>query len=533
MLVGELAGQDQGPAAALHRARPGPFLQITNIGSAGVQQGIYDIALDPDFASNRFYYVFYTLGSPNHDRVSRFTANAALTGTVPGSEFVLYEDPQNANAEHHGGSLNFDNDGKLLFTTGEHFDPSLSQDLTSPRGKVHRINPDGTVPTDNPFYDGAGPEHRLDLGPRAAQPVPRLLRRARPAATTSPTSAATIPRPPRRRSTSAQRAPTTAGPTARATARRPAQSPLFSYPHNGRDASITGGFVYHGTQFPSQLSTAPTSTPTTPRTGSGGCGSMPTAPSPATFNFEPADGSVDGPYGDIVYLAEGPDGALVLRRPRLLRRRRHVRRQQDPADQLHPARTRPRWCTRRRTRPPGRRRSTVTSRAPARPTRGPAAHLLVELRRRHHLHRRQPDAHLRAPGAVPGPADRLRRRQQLDLHADRDQRGQRAHRDDPSPDRRDRSSRPGDLISFSGDGTDPDDGSLPEQRLHLEHRLSPRRPRPSRGPRSRASAAAASRSRPRATTSAEHPLPDHAHGQDSDGLTSTQLGDRPPATRST
>ena len=73
---------------------PALFLQITNIGSAGVQQGIYDIALDPSFATNHFYYVFYTLGSPNHDRVSRFTANATLTGTVAGSEFVLYEDPQ-------------------------------------------------------------------------------------------------------------------------------------------------------------------------------------------------------------------------------------------------------------------------------------------------------------------------------------------------------------------------------------------------------------------------------------------------------
>ena len=28
-------------------------------------------------------------------------------------------------------------------------------------------------------------------------------------------------------------------------------NPIYSYPHNGRDASITGGFVYHGTQFPS------------------------------------------------------------------------------------------------------------------------------------------------------------------------------------------------------------------------------------------------------------------------------------------
>ncbi len=35
--------------------------------------------------------------------------------------------------------------------------PPNAQDLTNPRGKIHRINPDGTVPTDNPFYDGAGP----------------------------------------------------------------------------------------------------------------------------------------------------------------------------------------------------------------------------------------------------------------------------------------------------------------------------------------------------------------------------------------
>ena len=136
---------------------PTPFLQLTNIGSAGVQQGIYDIALDPNFATNRYYYVFYTLGSPNRDRLSRFTANATLTGTVPGSEVVLYQDPQDANAEHHGGAINFGNDGKIYFTTGEHFDAADAQILTNPRGKILRFNPDGTVPTDNPFYDGAGP----------------------------------------------------------------------------------------------------------------------------------------------------------------------------------------------------------------------------------------------------------------------------------------------------------------------------------------------------------------------------------------
>src|SRR4051812_934476 len=157
MLVAELQGKIKVLPPPYTVASPTLFLQITNIGQAGVQQGIYDLVLDPAFTTNHYYYVFYTLGTPNHDRVSRFTANAALDGTVPGSEFVLYEDPQDANAEHHGGALNFANDGKLLFTTGEHFVPSAAPLLTSPRGKVHRINTDGTAPTDNPFYDGSGP----------------------------------------------------------------------------------------------------------------------------------------------------------------------------------------------------------------------------------------------------------------------------------------------------------------------------------------------------------------------------------------
>ena len=45
-----------------------------------------DLALDPNFTTNHYYYIFYTAGTPNHDRLSRFTANATLTGTVPGSE---------------------------------------------------------------------------------------------------------------------------------------------------------------------------------------------------------------------------------------------------------------------------------------------------------------------------------------------------------------------------------------------------------------------------------------------------------------
>ena len=125
-----------------------------------MQQGSIDLALDPQFATNHYYYIFYTAETPTRDRLSRFTANASLTGTVAGSEVVLYQDPQDttsASQSHHGGAIVFGNEGKLYFTTGDHFQGSPSQSLTSPRGKLHRINPDGTVPTDNPFFDGNGP----------------------------------------------------------------------------------------------------------------------------------------------------------------------------------------------------------------------------------------------------------------------------------------------------------------------------------------------------------------------------------------
>ena len=70
MLVAELQGKIKVLPPPYTQPDSALFLQITNIGSAGVQQGIYDITLDPAFSSNHFYYVFYTLGSPNHDRVS-------------------------------------------------------------------------------------------------------------------------------------------------------------------------------------------------------------------------------------------------------------------------------------------------------------------------------------------------------------------------------------------------------------------------------------------------------------------------------
>ena len=313
MLVVELGGKIKVLPPPYTQADPTPFLQLTNVGSADdgtvAQQGIYDLALDPNFATNHFYYISYTAHTPNRDRLSRFTANATLTGTVPGSELIIYEDPQDADAEHHGGAINFGNDGKIYLTTGDHFQGTPAQDLTSPRGKILRFNPDGTVPTDNPFFDGSGPNYDAvwALGLRNPYrayydaPTGRLLI-GDVGGNVASTAIEEL--------NVGVRGANYGWPNVEGTSSNPAfTNPIYSYPHNGRDAAITGGFVYHGTQFPSTYQGsyffADYAQNTIKRLTFDANGNV-----NGVFNFEPANGAADGPTGDIVYLTEGPEGAL-------------------------------------------------------------------------------------------------------------------------------------------------------------------------------------------------------------------------------
>jgi len=312
MLIAELSGTIKILPPPYTTTEVEHFLEL-NLdipGYAGLQQGIMDVALDPDFLSNRYYYVFYTKDTPNKDRLSRFTANGALDGTVPGSEVILYEDPQTANTEHHGGAVNFGNDGKIYFTTGEHFNASIAQDLTSPRGKIHRINPNGTTPTDNPFYDGAGPNwdsiwaYGLRNPFRAYYDAPTdRLYVADVGGNNYDTAYEEV--------NLGEAGKNYGWPNCEfGTCGNPDYTAaIYAYHHLGRDASITGGFVYHGTQFPAAYQGSYFFADYTQnwikRLTFDAQGNV-----SGVFDFEPPDGSLDGPYGDIVNLAEGPDGAL-------------------------------------------------------------------------------------------------------------------------------------------------------------------------------------------------------------------------------
>jgi glucose/arabinose dehydrogenase len=120
-----------------------------SVSSTG-ERGLLGVAVDPAFATNGFVYVYYTVPSPLHNRVSRFTVVSNVA--APSSEFVLLDlDPLSAT-NHNGGALLFDKDGFLFVASGENAVPSNSQSLTNVLGKVLRLNADGTIPPSNPFY---------------------------------------------------------------------------------------------------------------------------------------------------------------------------------------------------------------------------------------------------------------------------------------------------------------------------------------------------------------------------------------------
>jgi glucose/arabinose dehydrogenase len=136
-----------------------PFLTVS-VDPSG-ERGLLGVAFDPNFASNNFVYIYYTVPSvPRHNRVGRFTADGDVA--VPGSEQIILElNNLSATAtNHNGGAIHFGPDGKLYVAVGENAVGSNAQTLTNLLGKILRINADGSIPSDNPFFNSATGNNR-------------------------------------------------------------------------------------------------------------------------------------------------------------------------------------------------------------------------------------------------------------------------------------------------------------------------------------------------------------------------------------
>jgi uncharacterized repeat protein (TIGR03806 family) len=142
---------------------PTPFVSLTV--DSSWERGLLGVAFDPDFLHNGFVYVNYVSPTPYpHHRVSRWTARGDVA--VPDSEVVLLEgDDQNTlgggvKNGHQGGAIHFGPDGKLYVALGDQTAGQPAQDLHTFQGKILRLNRDGSIPTDNPFYQKTTGKYR-------------------------------------------------------------------------------------------------------------------------------------------------------------------------------------------------------------------------------------------------------------------------------------------------------------------------------------------------------------------------------------
>jgi glucose/arabinose dehydrogenase len=139
------------------------FLDISGrVDSAG-ERGLLGVAFDPDFSNNHYVYLYYTQRAtgttPAHNRLIRVTARGdrAVTGS---EKLILRLNNLSSATNHNGGAIHFGEDGKLYVAVGDNANGENAQSLRNLKGKMLRINKDGTIPRDNPFYKRATGRNR-------------------------------------------------------------------------------------------------------------------------------------------------------------------------------------------------------------------------------------------------------------------------------------------------------------------------------------------------------------------------------------
>lgn len=148
-----------------------PFLDISNrVASADQERGLLSVAFHPQYATNHFFYVYFTTQGDNQTvnhgdiRVERFIATSNPEVANPASTKLIITIPHSANNNHNGGLLTFGSDGMLYAGVGDGGgggDPGGNgQNFNSLLGSLLRLDVDHgdpyAIPADNPFASTAG-----------------------------------------------------------------------------------------------------------------------------------------------------------------------------------------------------------------------------------------------------------------------------------------------------------------------------------------------------------------------------------------
>ena len=115
-------------------------MRVPGVDTNSGEGGLLGLAVSPEYARDRWVYAYFT--SPRDNRIVRFRLGGSLRPVLTGLR---------RGSIHNGGRIAFGPDGKLYAGVGETGDTSLAQNRRSLGGKILRMNPNGTVPGDNPF----------------------------------------------------------------------------------------------------------------------------------------------------------------------------------------------------------------------------------------------------------------------------------------------------------------------------------------------------------------------------------------------
>jgi glucose/arabinose dehydrogenase len=116
------------------------------------QGGLLDVLLDPDFLTNSIIYLSYAHGNKSAN-ATRIVRAKLVNNQLIDLEVIFTVEPFKSTPNHYGGRMAFLSDGSLIMTTGDGFNyREQAQLLDNLLGKTIRIDKDGSIPADNPFF---------------------------------------------------------------------------------------------------------------------------------------------------------------------------------------------------------------------------------------------------------------------------------------------------------------------------------------------------------------------------------------------
>lgn len=132
------------------------------------QGGLMDIALHPQFKTNKWIYFTHTV-SKKKKYTTEISRAQWAHGKFKKVEKLYTAEPYYSTSHHFGSRIAFDQKGHVFFSVGDRGNRDLAQSLKTDNGKVLRLNEDGSIPKDNPFSRKGKPSPLWSFGSRNIQ----------------------------------------------------------------------------------------------------------------------------------------------------------------------------------------------------------------------------------------------------------------------------------------------------------------------------------------------------------------------------